>query len=131
MLQNENGKRIVEAECGLARTSSEKDGQQRFTIRTKTAWGSVSKMVTFTAGMHRIETMQGQSLGLTASPASPKPSLIAPMKAFLPRRWRQTLHSGFEKVTIGMLMQHRAGFAKTASPPIWSGLTRARRLRMV
>lgn len=122
ILQDGNGERLVEAEYGLARVASEDDGEQSFTIRTKTAWGSVSKMVTFTAAMHRIQVVQSQPLGITTVPATPKPSLLAPMKAFLPRRWQQILHPGFADVTIGMLMQHRAGFAKTQPAPIWERL---------
>ena len=125
LLQDRQGERIVVGERGYARTPCEADGAQPFTIRTKTAWGSVSKMVTFTAAMHRIEQAQSEPPGLTDGPPTPKPSLDAPMQAFLPKQWREQLHQGFIEpvtVTIRHLLEHRAGFKKTAPGTIWERL---------
>lgn len=126
ILQNQQSDRIVVGEQGYGRTPCEADGAQLFTIRTKTVWGSVSKMVTFTAAMHRIEKVQSEPLGLTAAPATPQPSLNAPMQTFLPLRWRDSLHQGFikpETVTIRHLLEHRAGFQKSGSGTIWERLS--------
>ncbi len=118
-LQNEKGERIVRAEYGLARTACEKEGEQPFTIRTKTNWGSVAKMLTFSAAMHRIEN------GGAQGPYTP--SMIAKIASFLPKRWRPVgaanpHQPGLADVEVWHLLEHRAGFEKTAPPPIWERL---------
>ncbi len=71
-------------------------------------------MITTAAVMRVIEQSNG------------KITLDDPMENYLPYRWRP-IHTEFQKVTIKMLLQHRAGFKKScpnscmddASPCVW------------
>jgi CubicO group peptidase (beta-lactamase class C family) len=101
ILQDEQRRPVVAAQYGYARTPCEPDGAQPFTADTKINWGSVSKMITSAAALHVID----HNTPIT---------LDRRMMLYLPQQWRPEVHPDFQPVTIRHLLQHRAGFAKSA-----------------
>ncbi len=119
-LRNTRGEEAITVEHGLARIPCEVAGGQDFTTRTVTGWGSVSKVISTAAVLHRIWHYE-QSAGLDGSDIPPSPpagvgpriALETPFWSFLPLRWRSEVADGFHSVTFLQLLQHKAGFAQT------------------
>lgn len=95
-IYNKWGSSVGSATKGLARTQCDVGGQQAFTLNTETPWGSVSKLITTAAAVHAVDHY----------PVSLDDHFID----YLPYRWRSEVHSRFANVTLGMLLQHKAGF---------------------
>lgn len=102
LLVGRGGRIIAEAEYGFARTSCETAGEKRFTKRTQTAWGSVTKFVTGAIVIDKTERSNARNLDEA-------------MFDFLPARWKPDVHAGHRPVTIRQLLQHRSGFGDRGS----------------
>lgn len=101
ILTNASGEMLVEVGYGYAQNPCEKAGAVPFTTNTKARWGSVSKMITAAAVLHRLEH-------------NPSLTLETKMKALLPTLWQPSLHPSFEPVSLSLLLQHKGGFAASA-----------------
>jgi CubicO group peptidase (beta-lactamase class C family) len=108
MLEDASGRRLYFRRAGWATSMCDdryRDRAANFTLDTKAAWGSVSKIITTAAVLAAI---QDKARG---KPASDKYDEVGrSMKSLLPIRWAAEMDASFEPVTIAHLLQHRAGF---------------------
>jgi hypothetical protein len=120
ILSDPNGDRLGFTRDGWAIDPDDNGPEERFTLDTPTAIGSVTKIFTTVAVLKR-STGAGQYPTL-------KERLQSRFSHFLPRRWWDDVHDDYRNVTIAELLQHKAGFQKTGNAHISTRLSRPREL---
>jgi CubicO group peptidase (beta-lactamase class C family) len=105
-LQDSQGRLIAAVNYGWARTPCAPEGALAFSNDTHAPWGSVTKVITATAVMRKVQNRQNRSLD-------------DPIVDYLPPAWRDEVSPPYRTLTIGDLIQHRGGFDK--SGPVVNG----------
>jgi CubicO group peptidase (beta-lactamase class C family) len=101
-IQDRQGQVIAAVNYGWARTPCAPDGALAFSSNVQAAWGSVTKVVTATAVMRKVEKNPTRR------------SLDDPVVDYLPPAWKSEVSEPYRTVTIGQLIQHRSGFKRNA-----------------
>lgn len=99
IVQNSALRNVATDTSGYAISNCDPGGPEAFTVDTRTAWGSVSKLITTAVVANRAQESNQVSLGDRFAP-------------HIPNRWR--LHSRFTEVTFAQLLGHRAGLRRSS-----------------
>lgn len=99
ILQNSALRNVATDTSGYAISNCDPGGPEAFTVDTRTAWGSVSKLITTAVVANRAQASNQVSLGDRFAP-------------YMPNRWR--LNSRFRDVTFAQLLGHRAGLRRSS-----------------
>jgi CubicO group peptidase (beta-lactamase class C family) len=103
VLQNSDLRNVAWDASGYAISNCDPDGPQAFTVDTRTAWGSVSKLITASVVANLAQDSDQVDLSDRFAP-------------YMPNRW--SLNPKFQQVTFAQLLGHRAGLRKSAGAPL-------------
>lgn len=121
ILSDASGARLGFTRDGWAIDPDDSGASEQFTLGTPTAIGSVTKLFTTTVCVLKRSRGAGQYRTLDER-------LHSRFSHFLPRRSWDDVHADYRNVTIGELLQHKAGFQKTGDEHISVRLSRPREL---
>lgn len=103
IVQNYDLRNVATDTSGFAISNCDPGGPQPFTVDTRTAWGSVSKLITTAVVASLAEDSNQLNLGDRFA-------------SHVPNRWQ--VHRQFENVTFAQLLGHRAGLRRSSGVPL-------------